>query len=301
MEKLQLLLIDPKPEIPTHIRHLLDQSPQLQVDLRVVPSLSAGESVLENGGCDLVLMNLAPGRVGYILEDVKVIAQSYPHLPVIILASENELENCLVAIKNGAQEYLIDEQLNKQALYLAITFAIERKKRELELLYMANHDPLTGLPNRRLFSDRLERGMKRFYRKTDLLSLGVMLLDLDDFKRVNDLYGHQIGDRVLSEIGYRLKNRLRKNDTVARLGGDEFVIILEGVTNESIGTFVAKELVRIIQQPILIDQHQITVTGSIGIAYYPNHGQDVEDLLGKADQAMYRAKNLEEKVFVYEG
>jgi diguanylate cyclase (GGDEF)-like protein len=255
--------------------------------------------VLEMDLIDLVIFDLAASgedRFSSFLE----LSHLYPELPIIIMTDNGEVEKSLAAIKAGAQDYLFKHQLDEHSLLKSSLFAIERKNKELELSYLANHDPLTGLPNRRLFDDRLERGMKRFYRKTDHLSLGILVLDLDNFKLVNDTYGHHIGDKVLETIAKRLLHRLRQNDTVARVGGDEFIIILEGIMEISIGELVAKSILEIINHPIVVEDASIVVSGSIGISYYPNHGTDIDILLKKADLAMYQAKKSKEKIYTHQ-
>jgi PleD family two-component response regulator len=169
MEKIHALLVDRHPEAGDLFRQLLDQHTQIELDLTHVPDFAVGKPVLEGGLCDLVLFDLDPKTDGSNLEDLEELVDVFPRLPIVVLMETSDPDICLAAIKNGAQDYLIKKQMNVGALFMAIIFAIERKKRETELLYLANHDPLTGLPNRRLFSDRLERGMKRFYRKTDNL------------------------------------------------------------------------------------------------------------------------------------
>jgi diguanylate cyclase (GGDEF)-like protein len=298
MKEFQILLIDESMEDANLIKKYLNRIDQIEFRLTHVSNISKSYPVFASSFFDIVLFDLSiPGRNA--LKDLERLTYNYPHLPIVILSDIGDQDLSLAAIKSGAQDYIIKDQVNEHSLFKAIVFAIERKNIETELKYLADHDPLTGLPNRRLFSDRLQRGMKRFYRKTDQLSLGVLLLDLDSFKNVNDQYGHHVGDQVLSMIGKRLKHRLRQNDTVARLGGDEFVIILEGIMKEETGLFVAKSLLEKISEPIEINEHRIVVTGSIGVCYYPSHGNDVDVLLKKADLAMYRAKKTKEKVFLY--
>jgi diguanylate cyclase (GGDEF)-like protein len=298
MKKFHILLIEDSAEDAKRITTTLNCIDQIELELTHVSNFSESYPVFASGFVDIVLLDLSIPD-GNALEDLERLAHNYPHLPIVILSQIGDQNTSLAAIKCGAQDYIIKDQVNEHTLFKALVFAIERKNIEIELKYLADHDPLTGLPNRRLFSDRLKRGMKRFHRKTDQLSLGVLLLDLDSFKNVNDQYGHHVGDQVLAMIGKRLMHRLRQNDTVARLGGDEFVIILEGIMEEEQGLFVAKSLLEKISEPIEIDGNRIVVAGSIGICYYPRHGKDVDILLKKADLAMYRAKKTKEKVFIY--
>jgi diguanylate cyclase (GGDEF)-like protein/PAS domain S-box-containing protein len=163
-----------------------------------------------------------------------------------------------------------------------------RERAEAELREQALHDPLTGLPNRTLLSDRLSSAIAVAQRQD--FSLSLLLLDLDGFKGVNDTLGHQAGDLVLIEVASRLRGALRDSDTAARLGGDEFVLMLPATP--LVGAIeTARALVDFIVAPIIIDGKPLTVGASIGIAVFPNHGRDPEVLLAAADHAMYDAKH----------
>ena len=163
-----------------------------------------------------------------------------------------------------------------------------RKEAEKQLMFLASHDPLTKLPNRSVFDDRLKHALDRARRNTTWLA--VMLLDINNFKYLNDSYGHAVGDEVLSTIGVRLSNCMRKSDTVSRLGGDEFTVLLEEIKDYKSCETVAKKLFREIENPIVIAGNFITVTASIGISMFPNDAQSRKELIKQADLAMYHAK-----------
>jgi|GEM_PF-4909559 len=156
--------------------------------------------------------------------------------------------------------------------------------------HLAHHDLLTGLPNRALLLDRLHQGLHQAQR--DQRYLVLLFFDLDKFKPVNDTLGHTVGDRLLQALAARLMGELRAGDTLARLGGDEFVILLHAVKNSRAGMVVAEKIRQAVALPFLIDQHQINVSTSIGIAMYPDHAANGEGLMRCADSAMYRAKSL---------
>jgi len=156
-----------------------------------------------------------------------------------------------------------------------------------ELEYLALHDPLTGLPNRALLRDRLSHALSSANRRKQPLAIVVM--DLDGFKDVNDTLGHNIGDRLLCEVGERLLGALRKVDTVARMGGDEFAMVLPDTDATGAATVAAK-LLKALLPPHLIDEFRISVQASIGIAVFPEHGTETDMLLRQADIAMYVAK-----------
>jgi diguanylate cyclase (GGDEF)-like protein/PAS domain S-box-containing protein len=164
----------------------------------------------------------------------------------------------------------------------------ERKRTEQQLNYIATHDPLTGLPNRILFMDRLKMALAQAKRNGQ--KLAAMMLDLDHFKNVNDTLGHMVGDQLLKEISLRLTGRLRQNDTISRLGGDEFIILLPAIERVEDSIEVAEIILSSFQQPFTCDDNKITSSVSIGIAIYPDDCEDIDSLLKNADMAMYYVK-----------
>jgi diguanylate cyclase (GGDEF)-like protein len=163
---------------------------------------------------------------------------------------------------------------------------IKNAQRDLER--MANFDPLTGLPNRRLFRDRLSHSLEAIQRHGERLAL--LYLDLDNFKRVNDSLGHDIGDILLREVARRLEHTVRREDSIARLGGDEFVILVRlNDDNFDLGRLAQKLLARV-REPIVTAQHEVVITASVGITFAPEDSLDPGTLLRNADLAMYRVK-----------
>ena len=176
-----------------------------------------------------------------------------------------------------------------QNLVLGIARDVTRRKRKAQqLTYIATHDPLTGLPNRVMFSDRLTMALAQAKRNEQ--KLAVMILDLDRFKNINDTLGHDAGDQLLTGVGDRLVGLLRKSDTVARLGGDEFMVLLPQIGRTDDATKTAQKILKGFQKPFSIDNNELSITTSIGIAIYPEGGEDVDTLIKNADTAMYRAK-----------
>jgi diguanylate cyclase (GGDEF)-like protein/PAS domain S-box-containing protein len=164
----------------------------------------------------------------------------------------------------------------------------ERRTAEEEARNLALHDPLTGLPNRRLLLDRLNRALSRDSRPGELV--GLLFCDLDQFKLVNDEYGHAGGDRLLHDVARRLEHQARAGDTVARVGGDEFVIVLERLASPDDATHTAERIRAALAQPIRAGEQEMHVTCSIGVAVAADGATDVDSLLAHADAAMYRAK-----------
>ena len=173
--------------------------------------------------------------------------------------------------------------------YVGVFSDITKVKESQEKLdHMAHHDPLTSLPNRLLFHDRLEHALQRAAR--DKQQLAILFIDLDRFKNVNDTLGHHIGDQLLQQVAGALTDKLRDGDTLARLGGDEFIVLLENVNGEFGAGHVAEKLMSMFEQPFMVADYELFVTGSVGISIYPNDATDLNMLIRNADVAMYQAK-----------
>ena len=164
----------------------------------------------------------------------------------------------------------------------------ERKENEKRIHYLAHYDLTTCLPNRALFNDRLKQSL--LAAKRYKANLALMFIDLDKFKPVNDRFGHDIGDMLLKEVAQRLRSSIRESDTAARIGGDEFVVLLPGTGSDESVMAIATKVLQEIETPFEIDGHDINISASIGIAVYPDHGEDVRRILKHADNAMYQAK-----------
>lgn len=170
-----------------------------------------------------------------------------------------------------------------------ISYALEYLKKEEKLNYLAYHDVLTGLPGRTLFHDRLVQAVTNAHRHGD--KLGVLFIDLDHFKNINDSLGHYVGDMLLKQVAALFTACMREDDTVARLGGDEFVVILASMASEDEAWMVSQKILKLMTEPFTIEAHELFVTCSIGIALYPKDGDDAKTLLQSADGALYLAKN----------
>ncbi|MEL7060436.1 MAG: PAS domain S-box protein, partial [Acidobacteriota bacterium] len=181
---------------------------------------------------------------------------------------------------------LSGRRIGTYAIYTDIT---ERKNAERQLFHDAFHDALTGLPNRTLLSERLERALRRAKRRQDY-RFALLFTDLDGFKQINDAHGHAVGDAFLVEVARRLESCLRPGDTTARLGGDEFMLLLEDIKDPSDATRVAERILFSLDQPFAIEGHELRGSGSIGIAFSSPSIRDVDALVRDADMAMYRAK-----------
>jgi len=177
-------------------------------------------------------------------------------------------------------------ELTHYVLLFSDISAIKQSQEKLD--FLAYHDPLTNLANRILFEERLEHALRHAHRKQG--KFAVLFLDLDHFKNINDSLGHSVGDKLIQQAAQRLKSLVREDDTVARLGGDEFVIILEGFNEGSNVTTFLDKLLDTFREPFIISRHELHVTLSIGVSFYPSDGTDSDEMIKNADTAMYRAK-----------
>jgi diguanylate cyclase (GGDEF)-like protein len=286
-DRQRVLLIEDNPGDIRLIREMLTEGEDGLFELDCVGRLSQGLEYLATRGTGVVLLDLSlPDSYGFDTF-LKVYAHS-PKVPIIVLTGNDDQTIALSAVKTGAQDYLVKGKLDRELLLRSMQYSIERKRYQEQLEYQANYDALTGLPNRNLLHDRLRQSVfaQRFVR-----SIGVVFLDIDHFKFVNDSLGHNTGDKLLRKVAERLLTAVRDGDTVARLGGDEFILILNDQTGQEVIYRAMQRIIGKIAEPIEVDGQELLVTASAGISMYPQDGPDVETLLKNADAAMYRAKD----------
>ena len=211
--------------------------------------------------------------------------------PIVCLTAKDNPELDQAAIRGGAADYLVKDRLNTAQIERTIRYAIDRKSAESELARLAHYDALTGIPNRLLFNDRLDRALQRADRGDSPFAL--LYVDLDGFKAVNDMHGHDVGDKLVQGIAERLSQCIRRTDSVARIGGDEFTVLLEKINSTNDTVMIAQKIIDVITEPFNINGQQLRVGSSIGIAVYPEAGTDAKTLLKNADMAMYEAKAMQ--------
>ena len=189
---------------------------------------------------------------------------------------------------SGAVRYTKKDEALLQFVSNQVAAAIVRKQTEAWLEHIARHDPLTDLPNRTLVHDRLQTALTRARREGQRLAL--LYIDLDGFKQVNDSFGHTLGDQLLQDVAQRIVRCVRQSDTVGRIGGDEFVVLLHDINQPQDATEIADLIRSSLDQPFDLDGRRLAISSSIGVATWPEHGDDGKQLIRHADEAMYAAK-----------
>ena len=259
--------------------------PQLSLVSR--RTLRRATQEIQEGGVDCVVLDLGlPDASG--LEALRQVQHADSALPVVVLSAEESEALAVQAVQEGAQDFVLKTNATGPVLLRAIHYACQRKRRELELTRQAFCDHLTGLPNRERFVDRLARGLAREERTGNLI--GVMFVDMDRFKQVNDTMGHDAGDTLLIEVAHRLSDAVRPSDAVARCGGDEFLILCDGLEHEHQALDIAERVGQALAETVTIDGQEVSPRASIGIAFGRNRSTSPDLLIRRADEAMYRAK-----------
>jgi diguanylate cyclase (GGDEF)-like protein len=242
---------------------------------------------LADHGATCVLLDLHEQP---LLDALEELSAASPATPIVVVADADGEEGDvgLAVVRAGAQDFLVRSDLSAAGLARAVSYAVERKRSEAALALQALHDPLTALPNRALFLDRLRGALDRSRRTGG--PVVVLFLDVDGFKEINDTLGHGAGDRLLIELAERFRAMLRPMDTVARFGGDEFTFLFEGLESEEEAALVAQRVTRSAGLPLMLGGQQRTVSISIGVYIVTDPEEEIDDVIRQADTAMYRAK-----------
>ncbi|MDT3776575.1 EAL domain-containing protein [Nitrospira sp. MA-1] len=284
---ISLLLVEDDLKEALVIRNMLKEGLQNQFTLENSLSLSDALDLIQQNKFQAIILDshLPDGKS---FESILQFMQFCPDIPILILSGVEEEAQAIQAVKSGAQDYLIKGQTSSSTLCRAIRYAMERQKATQRITQLAHYDHLTGLANRGLFYERLNCAVARCHRNDTAIAL--MFLDLDHFKDINDTLGHEYGDSLLKTVAARIKKCIREIDTGVRLGGDEFAVLLEQIVSIEDVAAVAHRILHLLAQPVIIKQHQLRVTGSLGITIYPWDSANPQELLSHADAAMYRAK-----------
>jgi diguanylate cyclase (GGDEF)-like protein/PAS domain S-box-containing protein len=215
--------------------------------------------------------------------------------PKMVLEIADSCINCVLVRRDGCElgvdckvTLVRDEDGSVAGRVVAFRDVSVARATSLEMSHLAQHDPLTNLPNRVLFNDRLTQAISLAQRQGK--QLAVVFIDLDHFKKINDSLGHDVGDKILQSVASRLLGCVRRSDTVSRLGGDEFVVLLSQMEHAEDAAFSARKILRAFTKPHIIDKRSLNVNVSIGLSTYPTDGRNAESLMNRADNAMYEAK-----------
>jgi diguanylate cyclase len=285
---MKLLLVEDDPADAQFLRACLTRSQGAPPDLVHLTSLQDALQSLQTDEFDVVLLDLhLPDASGE--HCVRAIARARPTLPIVVLSGEDSEEFAVNILNEGVQDYLVKWEGEGKTILRAIRYAIERKRSELRLNHLATYDPLTQIPNRNYFVQYLQKAVSRARRQGSML--GLVFLDLDRFKAVNDTLGHHFGDKLLEAVSQRIEQTVRSGDVIARMGGDEFAILLENMDSIAAAEAVARKLTTALSRPYLLDGHQVSTSVSIGVTVFPNDRGDPDTLIKNADIAMYQAKH----------
>jgi two-component system, chemotaxis family, CheB/CheR fusion protein len=303
------------PGTPTRIQTWLDITRLKNAEKGLRAALQATHDIIESSPIGIYVTN-AEGQVEYanpaMLSIAAITAEQSRVLNVLLLPEYQQL-GLAAKIRSGlagepfrltgveitsslSQKKTIRnfigvpyEQAGERKLLMFVEDVTSQAARERELSHLASHDALTRLPNRALFEDRAGMALARARRTKN--GAAVMLLDLDRFKNINDTLGHDVGDTVLKATAKRLTTALRGVDTVARLGGDEFLLLVTDVNSPQQADRLAERLLKAVREPLALEKQRLEVTASIGIAVFPEDGDRLDELMRRADFAMYAAKH----------
>lgn len=265
------------------------------VEVTWAGSYQSALSCINQNSFDVYLIDYMLGENTGIELTQQITSHSFQVFAVILLTGMDNHKVDIEATNAGAMDYLVKQELSASILERSIRYALKRKHIEEKLISLAQHDPLTGLANRSKFHMTLSEKIEEAKRREEQFI--VILLDLDNFKEVNDTLGHSIGDTLLKHTSKRINETLRNTDIIARLGGDEFAVIAQFKEIGEGSTHVAQRLIEELSRPIDLDYHQVNTGASIGISIYPHDGITPESLLKRADLAMYKAKRSGRNTF----
>ncbi|WP_049722878.1 putative bifunctional diguanylate cyclase/phosphodiesterase [Gilvimarinus polysaccharolyticus] len=286
----RVLLLGGDHSLAQYLSGLLDEISPASYQLQAGHLEKEGLEALLGGeyAIGLVLLSDCAAAARNLLAEIKNQTSS---IPIVVMSQAMDLLLDREAIPCGAADYLVLDDINAVLLERSVRYAIERKHSEQNLARLAHHDPLTDIPNRALFRDRLEHAIRVATR--DRARFALMFIDLDHFKVVNDRYGHDIGDSLIRQCAGRLQTLLRRSDSMARMGGDEFTLLLLNVESSSKIAHLAVKIIETITSVYNINGYQLSVGCSVGVASFPEAGRSADALLKSADLAMYQAKQHE--------
>ncbi len=259
-----------------------------QFEVQIAPALKQAQTLLAAARFDVLVVDLGLPDARDIEAIVRLQGVA-PDVALVAYSGSAEADFAVKTIRAGAQDYLVKGRTGGPALGRSLRYAMERKRAEMRLSELALRDPLTGLPNRLLFRQRVAQSIAQARRHD--AQLGILMLDMDRFKSINDALGHDAGDMFLQEVARRLTRGVSASDTVARLGGDEFAVLVTPIWGARDLKQIGKNILEELSRPLEVSGTVFSPTASIGAAVYPESGHDGDSLLAAADVAMYETKD----------
>ena len=284
---IRVLLVENNLADAKHAREMLLETENGQIEVTHVERLSSALHRLSRESFDAILIDRTLVDT-HGLDTLDLIQAALGRMPIVVLGEKGDEAAERQMIQHGAQEVVIKDGSTAEQLTRAVRHAVERKKAEQHLSYLAQHDPLTALANRVLFRDRMNHAVAMAKRKKHVV--GLILCGLDRFTETNRTFVAELGDLMLKEAADRLKKCLREVDTAARLTGDEFTCLLEGINSRADMEIVGARILKAFAQPWAIEDQEMSVSVSLGLVVYPLDGQELNDLFARAKAAMDSAR-----------
>ena len=284
---MDILLVEDVEDDAKHLDMRLKRCGLQMPHITHVMSLDAALNKLDKEKFDAVILDVnLPDSKG--ISTIESMQQSYPKTPIVVLSGQDNEAFALDILNRGVQDYLVKWEGDGRTIMRSIRYAIERKRAELELGFLSRHDALTGVPNRQYLREQLERALGRARRAAR--KVGLLSIDLDRFKSINETLGQQAGDSLLIEAARRLQSSLRAGDVLARLGADEFAVVIEDLDGAVELEVIARKLLAAFETPLHVGERDINITISMGVAVFPVDHADSDGLLNCANMAMHQAR-----------
>lgn len=284
---IRVLLVEEDEAVAREARAMLQEAGQGLIEVAHVTQLSTALRRLSGESFDAILLD---GTLvdTHGLDTLDLVQAALARMPIVVLADQHDPALERKTIQRGVQDVVIKKQWTPDQLVRSVRHAVDRKRAEQNLAYLAQYDPLTALANRALFRDRLAHAVAVAKRKKQ--EVGIILLGLDRFKALSETLSSEACDALLKETAERLKQCMREVDTVARLGGHEFTCLLEGINCRADMEIVSRRVLAAMAKPFKVAEQEMTVTASLGLTVYPLDGQHIDELLERAHDALESAQ-----------
>jgi two-component system, cell cycle response regulator len=284
---IRVLLVEEDEAEARAARDMLRSTRQEEIHVTHVTRLSSALRRLSEESFDAILLDGALVDT-HGLETLDLVQAALARLPIVVLSDQQDLALERKAIQRGVQDVIVKKDWTAEQLARSVHHAVDRKRAEQNLAYLAQHDPLTALANRTLFHDRLVHALAMAKRKKQ--EVGIVMLAIDRFQDIKGDLAPEGVDALLASIAERLKRCMREVDTVARLGGDTFTCLLEGVNSKGDMEIVSNRILKAMAVPVKVQEQELAISARLGVAVFPLDGQNADQLLERAKVAMTRAQ-----------